>query len=342
MVMAGDPGPYQIRASIKRATIASEMPLPVTLATIRAAAQTIQQVATRTPVLTSRTLNARCGAELFLKAENYQRGGAFKIRGAGNFLYSIPPDARRHGVVAFSSGNHAQAVAIAAETLGMAATIVMPTDAPRTKMEATLAHHASVVLYDRHTESREAISRRISAETGATLVPPFDHEWIIAGQGTCALELLEEVPALDAIVVPLGGGGLTSGCAIAAAELSPGTRVYGVEPAAGNDYHLSRQRGERVEIAAPDTIADGLRTTRPGAITFPIIQQLVSDILLVTDNELRDAMRFLLTRMKTVVEPSGAAALAAVLAGKLPAPARRIGIILSGGNVDLEFLATLA
>jgi threonine dehydratase len=309
---------------------------------IRQAAVRIQPVATRTPVLTSRTLNAMTGVEAFLKAENFQRGGAFKIRGATNFLYSMPEADRPRGVVAFSSGNHAQAVAIAARSLGMKATLVMPTDAPQSKLEATRAQGAEIVLYDRHKESREAIGHKISEETGATLVPPFDHPWIIAGQGTCALEFLSEVGELDALVVPLGGGGLISGCATIARSLQPSIRIFGVEPEAGNDYWLSRRAGYRVEIASPDTIADGLRTTKPGVHTFPIVQSLVEDVLLVTDDEIRDALRFLLTRMKIVVEPSGAVGVAALLHTKLPAGLRRVGVVLSGGNVDLSVLAGLA
>lgn len=308
---------------------------------IRQAAVRIQPVARRTPVLTSRTLNALTGVEAFLKAESFQRGGAFKIRGATNFLYSIPEADRPRGVVAFSSGNHAQAVAIAARSLNMPATLVMPTDAPRSKLEATRAQGASIVLYDRRQESREVIGKKISAETGATLVPPFDHPWIIAGQGTCGLELMEEVPGLDALVVCLGGGGLLSGCSLIARSIDPAIRIFGVEPEAGNDYWLSRRAGYRVEIAPPETIADGLRTTKPGAETFPIIQRLVEDILLVSDAEILATMRFLLSRMKILVEPSGAAGVAALLHGRLSPGLRRVGVILSGGNVDLEFLGRL-
>ena len=293
-------------------------------------------------MLTSRTLNARTGVEAYLKAENFQRGGAFKIRGATNFLYSMPEADRPRGVVAFSSGNHAQAVAIAARSLGMKATLVMPADAPQSKLEATRAQGAEIVLYDRHKESREAIGHKISEETGATLVPPFDHPWIIAGQGTCALEFLSEIDELDALVVPLGGGGLISGCATIARSLQPSIRIFGVEPEAGNDYWLSRRAGYRVEIASPDTIADGLRTTKPGVHTFPIVQSLVEDVLLVTDDEIREALRFLLTRMKIVVEPSGAVGVAALLRAKLPAGLRRVGVVLSGGNVDLKVLAELS
>jgi threonine dehydratase len=308
---------------------------------IRQAALRIRPVATRTPVLTSRTLNATTGVEACLKAENFQRGGAFKIRGATNFLYSIPAVDRARGVVAFSSGNHAQAVAIAARSLGMQATLVMPTDAPRSKLDATRAQGARIVLYDRHKESREEIGRTISEETGATLVPPFDHPWIIAGQGTCALELLEEVGELDALVVPLGGGGLISGCATIAKSLQHSIRIFGVEPEAGNDYWLSRRSGERMEIASPDTIADGLRTTKPGVHTFPIVQSLVEDILLVTDDEIREAMRFLLMRMKILVEPSGAVGVAALLHAKVPDGLGRVGVVLSGGNVDLSVVSDL-
>ncbi len=309
---------------------------------IRQAAIRIRPVAARTPVLTSHTLNSLTGVEAHLKAENFQRGGAFKIRGAVNFLYSMPEADRPRGVVAFSSGNHAQAVAIAARSLGMKATIVMPTDAPASKLAATRAYGAEIVLYDRHKESREAIGSKIGEETGATLVPPYDHPWIIAGQGTCALEFLEEVGALDALVVPLGGGGLISGCATIAKAMQPSIRIFGVEPEAGNDYWLSRKAGYRVEIASPDTIADGLRTTKPGVHTFPIVQSLVEDVLLVTDDELRAAMRFLLTRMKILVEPSGSAGVAALMHAKLPAGLRKIGVVLSGGNVDLDILRGLS
>lgn len=309
---------------------------------IRQTAIRIRPVAKKTPVLTSRTLNTMTGVEAYLKAEIFQPGGAFKIRGATNFLYSIPETDRARGVVAFSSGNHAQAVAIAARSLGMKATIVMPTDAPASKLAATRAYGADVVLYDRHKENREAIGNKISEETGATLVPPFDHPWIIAGQGTCALEFLEETGELDALVTPLGGGGLLSGCAVIAKALQPGIRVFGVEPEAGNDYWLSRKAGYPVAIASPDTIADGLRTTKPGVHTFPIVQSLVEDVLLVSDDEIRDAMRFLLTRMKMVVEPSGAVGVAALLHAKLPAGIRRAGVVLSGGNVDLSVLAGLS
>ncbi len=313
----------------------------IQLSDIRQAANRIRAIAHRTPVFTSRSFDAIAGASVFFKCENFQRGGAFKIRGAANFVYSIPKDRLGSGVVSYSSGNHAQAVAIAAASAGTAATIVMPEDAPKSKLEATRGYGARVVTYDRMTGSREAIGRQISEESGATLIPPYDHAWTIAGQGTAALEFLEEIANLDALVVPIGGGGLISGCAIAAKALRPAIRVFGIEPEDGNDTYLSLRAGSRVEIPMPRTIADGLRATKPGAITFPIIQKYVEDIVLVSDREIREAMKFLLTRMKMMVEPSGAATAAALYHRKLPAGLKRVGAILSGGNVDLEFLQTL-
>jgi threonine dehydratase len=317
------------------------MPDEVQLSDIQAAAARIRGIAHRTPVLTSRTFDALAGASVFFKCENFQRGGAFKIRGASNFIYQIPKDQHQRGVVAFSSGNHAQAVAIAAASVGMTATIVMPTDAPKAKLAATREYGAKIIFYDRATEDREAVGQRIAEESGATLVPPYDHPWTLAGQGTAALELLEEVPDLDALVVPIGGGGLISGSAIAAKALRPGIRIFGVEPEDGNDTYLSVRAGQRVEIPTPQTIADGLRSSRPGTLTFPIVQKLVDDIVLVNDSEIREAMKFFITRMKIVVEASGAAPAAALLRHRLPKEAKRIGAVLSGGNVDLEFLKTL-
>lgn len=305
------------------------------------AAERIRHLAHRTPVFTSRTFDALIGAKVFFKCENLQRGGAFKIRGAANFILSIPKDHAGRGVVTFSSGNHGQAVAIVAESLGIPATIVMPADAPALKMEATRAHGARIVTYDRATEDREAIGHRIAQETGATLVPPYDHAWTIAGQGTAVLELLDEAPDIEALVIPIGGGGLISGSSVAAHAIRPGIRVFGVEPAQGNDALLSLQAGSRVEIPLPETIADGLRATKPGALTFPIIQKHVEGIALVTDLEIRAAMKFLLTRMKILVEPSGAASTAAVMHRKLPQDIQRIGVMLSGGNVDLGDLQSL-
>jgi threonine dehydratase len=313
----------------------------VTLSDIRAAAERIRGIAHRTPVFTSRTFDAIAGALVYFKCENFQRGGAFKIRGASNFIYSIPKDQLSRGVVTYSSGNHAQAVAIAAASVGIQATIVMPDDAPKSKLEATRGYGADVVTYDRLTGNRETIGKRISEETGATIVPPYDHPWTISGQGTAALELLEEIPDLEALVVCIGGGGLTSGCSIAAKALQPKIRIFGVEPEDGNDTYLSFRSGSRVEIPTPQTIADGLRAQKPGAITFPIIQKNVEDIVLVNDSEIRDTMKFMLTRMKMVVEPSGAVPAAALFHHKIPKGPVKIGAIVSGGNVDLEMLQTL-
>ncbi len=308
---------------------------------IREAAERIRPIAHRTPVLTSRSFDAEAGLHAHFKCENLQRGGAFKIRGAANFIFSIPREDAGRGVVAYSSGNHAQAVAIAARHVGIPATLVMPDDAPRSKVEATRCYGADIVIYDRLRENREAIGARIAAETGATLVPPYDHPWTIAGQGTTALELLEQAPELDALIAPVGGGGLLSGCAIAARSVNPKIRIFGAEPEDANDTFLSFRAGDRVEIAPPKTLADGLRATRPGAITFPILRELAEDIVLVSEEEIRAAMRFLLTRMKILVEPSGAVPAAAVLFHKLPAGIRSVGVILSGGNVDFEVLQAL-
>ena len=313
----------------------------ITIDDIRAAAKRIEPIALRTPVFTSRGFNAAAGMEAFFKCENFQRGGAFKIRGAANFIYSIPKADLPRGVVAYSSGNHAQAVAIAAASAGIPATIVMPEDAPASKLEATRGYGARVVLYDRRRESREEIGTRISEESGATLVPPYDHPWIIAGQGTTALELLEEVPDLDALVLCVGGGGLISGCAIAAHALRPDIRIFGVEPEDADDTYLSLRAEKRVSIPMPETIADGLRASTPGAITFPIVRKRVETVALVSENEIRETMRFLLTRMKILAEPSGAVSVAAALFHKLPAGLGRVGFVISGGNVDLQILKTL-
>ena len=313
----------------------------VTFDDIQAASHRIAPIAKCTPVLTSRSFNERAGVQAFFKCENFQTGGAFKIRGAANFVFSIPEADRARGVVAFSSGNHAQGVAIAARYAGIPATIVMPLDAPRTKVEGTRAQGATIVTYDRFQDDRAAIGARIAKETGATLVPPFDHPWIIAGQGTTALELLEQVPDLDAIVVPIGGGGLMSGCSIAAKYLHPAIRVIGAEPELGNDVYLSLAQGKRVEIAPPETIADGLRTPLCGEWTFAIMKKNVESVALVTEQEIGAATRFLLMRMKILVEPSGAVSAAAALFGKLPPGLGRVGIVLSGGNVDFEVLAGL-
>lgn len=319
---------------------AAVSPSLITGKMVREAAERIRPLARRTPVMTSLSVDSRAGRQVFFKCENLQRGGAFKVRGAANHVFSIPPADLPRGVVAFSSGNHAQGVAIAARYVGASATIVMPEDAPRSKMEATRDRGARIVTYNRFTDDREAIAAAVLAETNGTLVPPFDHPLIIAGQGTAALELMDEVPNLDALVVCIGGGGLISGCATIAKSIKPGIRIFGVEPELGNDTWLSFRKGERVAIAPPDTIADGLRAPCPGKLTFPIIQNLVEDVILVTEDEIRATMRLMLERMKILVEPSGAVAAAAVLFGKIPAGLGRVGVIISGGNVDLEFLAT--
>jgi threonine dehydratase len=305
------------------------------------AAARLRGVAHRTPAVTSATLDARTGATVFGKAENLQRMGAFKFRGAYNRLVQLDERERAAGVVAFSSGNHAQGVALAAQLLGLRATIVMPADSPAAKQAATRGYGAEVVLYDRWTEDRAAIARGIADERGAVLVPPFDDPRIIAGQGTAALELIEDVGALDLLLVPLSGGGLLAGSALAATGLAPGIAVYGVEPAAGDDWVRSLAAGERVSIPVPETIADGLQTTAPGELTFPIVRALCAGVVTVSDDELRDAMRFAFERMKLVVEPSGAAALAALLNGRVEARGKRVGLILSGGNVDPATFARL-
>jgi len=321
----------------------------VTLADVRAAAERLRGVAHRTPVVTSRTLDQRTGATVFLKAENLQRMGAFKFRGAYNAVAHLPPAVRARGVVTFSSGNHAQAVALAARLHAIPATIVMPQDAPASKLAATRGYGAEVVLYDRYGEDRNAIGRRIAEEQGATLIPPYDHPDVVAGQGTAGLELLEEVGPLDLLLVCVGGGGLLAGCAVAAKALSPGVAIVGVEPAAGDDWARSFAAGERVALGAvPRTIADGQQTEAPGELTWAVARPRVAGIALVTDEEIVAAMAFCFERLKLVVEPSGATALAALLSGKLAGlglktTGRRIGVTLSGGNVGLDrFLALLA
>jgi threonine dehydratase len=307
---------------------------------VRDAEARIRPLVRRTPVFSSASVDRAAGVEVHFKCENLQRGGAFKIRGAFNLILSIPVEELPRGVVAFSSGNHAQAVAIAAAHVGATATIVMPADAPRGKLEATRNRGAHVVTYDRRRESREAIADQILKETGATLVPPFDHPLVIAGQGTAALELLDALPRLDALVAPVGGGGLLAGCATIAKAINPDSRIFGAEPERANDTYLSFKAGHPAEIPLPDTIADGLRAPKPGAITFPILQRHVEQIALVSEDGIRDTVKFLLTRMKLLVEPSGAVAAAAVLHHKLPKDLHSVGVILSGGNVDFEELKT--
>ncbi|MBV9302318.1 MAG: pyridoxal-phosphate dependent enzyme [Acidobacteriaceae bacterium] len=311
----------------------------VSLDDVLQAAERIKALARKTPVLSSRLFDEAAGARTRFKCENFQRGGSFKIRGALNFLMSLSESERKRGVVTYSSGNHAQAVAMAAAHLGVAATIVMPTDAPKAKLESTLAYRPKIVFFDRQRENREEIARKIADETGAVVLPSYDHPWIIAGQGTAALEMLREETELQALVVPLGGGGLLSGTLVVAKTLRPDILVFGVEPALANDWYLSLERGERVEIPPPPTVADGLRTPVPGQITFPIVQALVSGVFLVSEEEIKETMRFLLTRLKILTEPSGAVAAAAVLHGKLPSDMRSLGVILSGGNVDLDIVS---
>ncbi|MBV9611130.1 MAG: pyridoxal-phosphate dependent enzyme, partial [Acidobacteriaceae bacterium] len=290
----------------------------VTFEDVLAAAERVKLLARRTPIFTSRLFNEAAGIQTYFKCENFQRGGAFKIRGALNFLLSLGEEERKRGVVTFSSGNHAQAVAIAASHLNIAATIVMPTDAPRAKLESTQAYGPQIVFYDRQRDDREQIARRIASETGAVTLPSYDHPWIIAGQGTAALEMMQDLPEVDAIAVPLGGGGLLSGTLITVKALRENVRVFGVEPELANDWYLSLRRGEPVEIPPPPTLADGLRTQTPGKVTFPIVRSMAEAVALVSEEEIQATIRFLLTRMKMLVEPSGAVAAAAVLHKKLP------------------------
>ena len=315
---------------------ASQLP---TFADVSSAAVQILGIAHRTPVATSRTVDSRTGGTVFFKCEQLQRGGAFKFRGAYNAIARLSPDARKRGVVAFSSGNHAQAIAYAGQLQQVPTVIIMPQDAPAMKVAATKGYGGEVVLYDRYKEDREAIGLKLSQERGLTLIPPYDHADIIAGQGTAAKELIEEVGPLDMLLVCVGGGGLLAGSALASKALSPDCRIYGVEPEAGNDAQQSFRTGSIVRIPVPATIADGAQTTYVGAKTFPIMRALVDDILTVSDAQLVDSMRFFVERMKIVVEPTGCLAAAAALHGIVPCKDKRVGIILSGGNVDPRALA---
>jgi len=308
---------------------------------VAAAAARLEGHAHRTPVMTSRTIDEALGAQVFFKCENLQRMGAFKFRGAFNALSRFDATQRRNGVVAFSSGNHAQAIALSARILGIPATIVMPQDAPAAKMAATRGYGGNVVTYDRYTEDREQIGRELAEKHGLTLVPPYDHADVIAGQGTAAKELFDEVGPLDAVFTPLGGGGLLSGTALATRALSPHAKLYGVEPEAGNDGQLSFRSGSIVHIDTPRTIADGAQTQHLGNLTFPILRRDVDDILTATDAELVDCMRFFATRMKIVVEPTGCLSFAAARRMKDELKGKRVGIVISGGNVDLENFCAL-
>ncbi|MCO6000228.1 pyridoxal-phosphate dependent enzyme [Actinoallomurus rhizosphaericola] len=314
--------------------------LPVTLEDVRSAAARIEGVAHRTPVLRSRTLDALVGAEVFLKCENLQRIGAFKFRGAYNAASRLAPEQLAKGVAAYSSGNHAQAVALAARELGTTAVILMPEDTPTSKMDATAGYGAEIVTYDRYTGDRVAIGEALAADRGLALIPPYEHPHVIAGQGTAALELLDEVGDLDALVVPVGGGGLIAGSATAAKGLTPAIRVIGVEPEAGDDTKRSLEAGRRVSIPVPRTIADGQAADIPGELTFSINRHLVDGIALVTDDEIREAMRFAFERLKIVIEPSGAGPLAALLSGRITPPPR-VGVIISGGNIGARRFAEL-
>ncbi|MDX6466833.1 MAG: threo-3-hydroxy-L-aspartate ammonia-lyase [Gaiellaceae bacterium] len=313
----------------------------IELADVRAAASVLEGVANRTPVLTSRTLDGMVGASVFVKAECFQRGGAFKFRGAYNKIASLDPDARARGVFAYSSGNHAQAVAIAARLLGTHATILMPEDAPAAKVDATRGYGAEIVGYDRWTESREELGARLAEERGLELVRPYDDALVMAGQGTTALELLEEVPELDVLVAPVGGGGLMAGCATVAKALCPAARVVGVEPEAGDDTRRSLAAGKRVHGGVPRTIADGLQAAEPGELTFEVNRKRVDEVVVASDAEILDAMAFLFDRLKIVTEPSGAIAVAALLSGRIDAAGGRVGVVISGGNVGVARFAEL-
>lgn len=314
-------------------------PLAICYDDIVLAHQRITGIALKTPVLTSSTANEQTGAQLFFKCENFQHMGAFKFRGAYNALVKLSPQQQAKGVIAFSSGNHAQAIALSARKLGIRAVIVMPIDAPAAKIAATRGYGGEVVLYDRYLEDRESISNKLAQEQGLTLIPPYDYPDVMAGQGTAAKELFEEVGELDVLLVPLGGGGLLSGCATVAKALYPNCQVIGVEPAAGNDGQQSLRSGKIVKIETPVTIADGAQTPALGHYTFPVIQERVDNILTATDDQLISAMKFFTSRMKIVVEPTGCLGAAVAFGDQLDLHGKRVGIIISGGNVDLARLA---
>ncbi|HEY0061289.1 MAG TPA: threo-3-hydroxy-L-aspartate ammonia-lyase [Telluria sp.] len=308
---------------------------------IEAAALRLAGVAHRTPVLTSRTADEACGAQLFFKCENFQRMGAFKFRGAYNAIARFSEEQRAAGVLTYSSGNHAQAIALSASLVGIKSAIIMPQDAPALKVAATRGYGGEVIFYDRYTEDREEIGRRLARERGMTLIPPYDHPDVIAGQGTAAKELFEDAGELDVLLVCLGGGGLLAGCAIAASALSPSCKVIGVEPELGNDGQQSLRSGAVVHIAVPDTIADGAKVTHVGAHNFAIMARHVDDIVTVSDAQLIATMRFFAERMKMVVEPTGCLAAAAALQRVMPLAGKRVGVLISGGNVDLATFAAM-
>lgn len=309
--------------------------------TIKEAHERIASRIHRTPVVTSRQFNDLAGKEVFFKCENLQRAGAFKIRGATNKIQSLTPEEKERGIVAFSSGNHAQAVAVAGREAGVRVLVAMPNDAPAAKVAATRSYGAEVVFYDRQKQDREAFALDLAERERLVMVPPYDDYAILAGQGTCGLELVEDVPELDAVLTPCSGGGLFAGVATAAKALNPAIKCYPVEPDTADDTRQSLLKGERVSIPPPPTIADGLRVQIPGKLTFPIVQRLADDVLTVTDDEIIATLRFILFRMKLLVETSGATAAAAVMFNKLPASVKRVGVVLSGGNIDPELLAKL-
>jgi threonine dehydratase len=311
----------------------------LTIETIREAAARIAGHVHRTPVLTSRSFNEATGKEVFFKCENLQRAGAFKIRGATNKILSLTEEEKKRGVAAFSSGNHAQAVALASREAGIQAVIAMPDDAPKAKVAATKGYGAEIVFYDRLKQDREEVAVELAKRDGRVLVPPYDDYFILAGQGTCGLEFLEEVPHLDCLLAPCSGGGLFAGVSTAAKAINPSIRCFPVEPDSADDTRQSFLKGERISIPPPPTIADGLRVQSPGSLTFPILQKTAEDVLIVSDDEIIETIKFFLFRIKLLVEPSGAAAAAAVLFGKLPSDLKRVGVVVSGGNIDAELLS---
>jgi threonine dehydratase len=313
----------------------------LTIALIQEAAARIRGRVHRTPVITSRSFNEATGKEVFFKCENLQRAGAFKIRGATNKILSLTDEEKKRGVAAFSSGNHAQAVALASREAAIRAVIAMPDDAPKAKVAATRAYGAEIIFYDRLKQDREKVAIEIAEREGRVMVPPYDDYFILAGQGTCGLEFLEEVPDLDCLLAPCSGGGLFAGVSTAAKAINPRVRCFPVEPETADDTRQSFLKGERVAIPPPPTIADGLRVQSPGALTFPVLQKTAEDVLTVSDDEIIETIKFFLFRIKLLVEPSGAAAAAAVLTGKLPSDTRRVGVVLSGGNIDAELLSQL-
>jgi threonine dehydratase len=324
-----------------KATHMLENATPLQYGDVEQAAARIEGAAHRTPVLTSRTADAKTGATLFFKCENFQRMGAFKFRGAYNAIARFTEEQRRAGVLTYSSGNHAQAIALSARLAGIRAAIIMPNDAPALKVAATREYGGEVIFYDRYNENREEIGRRLAKERGMTLIPPYDHPDVIAGQGTAAKELFDDVGPLDVLLVPLGGGGLLAGCALAASELSPNCTIIGVEPEAGNDGQQSLRTGRIVDIGVPQTIADGAQTSHLGQHNFAVIERLVDDIVTVSDAQLVETMKFLAERMKMIVEPTGCLAAAAALQGVHPISGKKVGILISGGNVDLARFAKL-